>query len=275
MATKKKAPEPVDSDFEDVELETDLTDRVLEATPERVLRFILAARRHQHIYKLLRARGYSAATAREAWTYIDKLAGFDAALLPDDAEVSADEKTVAKAMADIDAWDEPNFGLIDTALRRRFPGQHEFVFAGNLKARVGALSVASTRTMLQRLDRLEDGAERKSTRKDDHAALELLAERGVDKAERKKVAGWLSIVGTQNDAVIEGADAADAATASAELQRRNILIKLRDWLEEWTGVARVAVKRKRDRMHLGMARQKRATKAGTPEEPEPNEGDQG
>lgn len=273
----RKAVAPSDDAIEDIELEVDVTDRVLEQTPERVLKFILATRRHPHIYKLLFVRGYSASVAREAWQYIDRLGGFDArGANTEGVEATADEKQVAKAMSDIDAWDEPHFGLIDTSLRRRFPEQHKFLFAGDLKPKVGPLSVASVRTMVSRLDELEDSAARKATRKEDRAALDLLAKRGIDKTERTKVLGWLAIVGDHKDDLFVGSADTDAAEALTETHRRNTLIKLREWFEEWSGVARVAIKRKRDRMHLGLARQKRGKGDAVEEEAigEP-EGDQG
>lgn len=259
MATKKKVTEPTEADLEDIELETEVSDRLLEDGPERVVRFILAARRHKHIFRLLHARGYTAAAVREAWDLLDALGGVTAAAAEGaDDEPSADEKAVAKAMADLDAWDEPNFAVIDVALRRRHPEQHKFLFAGNLKARTGPLAVAGVRTMAQRLDALESSPDRKATRKDDKAALDLLAKRGIDKAEREKVAAWLATIGDQDDTLLDGEGDSAVADRKNELERRNTLVRLREWYEEWARVARASVKRKRDLMHLGLARQKKS-----------------
>ncbi|MFO0641939.1 MAG: hypothetical protein U0183_22130 [Polyangiaceae bacterium] len=259
MATKKK---PVDgateADFEDIELEAEVSDRVLEDTPERVIRFILAARQHPHIYRLLYARGYNRATVREAWALLDKLGGVTSAAVDgEDDEPSDDEKAVARAISELDAWDEPNFAVIDAALRRRFPEQHKFLFAGGLKANAGLLAVAGVRTMAQRLDALESSPERKATRKEDKAALDLLAKRGIDKAEREKIARWLATVGDHDDTLLEGEDESADLDRKFEVVRKNSLVRLREWFEEWARVARTAVKRKRDLMHLGLARQKK------------------
>ncbi len=259
MASKKNVPEPSETELEDVVLSSDVSDRALEETPELVVKFIVAARRHKHIYRLLFARGYNAGVVQEAWGYLDALGGVTAiAAGSSDDGPSADEKSVAKAMSDLDDWDEPNFDVIDAALRRRFPEQHRFLFAGNLKASKGPIAVAGVRTMIRRIDALESSPERKATRAQDKAALELLAKRGIDKTERQKVAAWLAIVGDQDDTVLEGADEAHRAELQTEVERRNTLVRLREWHEEWARVARTAVKRKRDRMYLGLARQKKA-----------------
>ena len=102
MATKKKPVDgATDAEFEDIELEAEVSDRVLEDTPERVIRFVLAARQHPHIYRLLYARGYNRATVREAWVLLDKLGGVTAAAVDgEDDEPSDDEKAVAKAISE-------------------------------------------------------------------------------------------------------------------------------------------------------------------------------
>lgn len=263
MAAKKKASdEPQESELETVELETELTDRVLENTPPRVLKFILGARRYPHIFNKLRARGYSNAVARKPWMWLDALGGFE----PNDPgassqEATEDEKKVAKAISDIDGWDEPNFRLINSALRRAFPEQHKFVFAGELAAQRGSVAVIGVRKMMKRLAALESSSERKDTRKEDHAALARLAERGIDAAERKKVEGWLAIVGKLDDEEDGSAEQAEAV-ASHEKKRKQTLILLREWFEEWADVARVAIKSKRDLMHLGLAQQSRGGGGG-------------
>ncbi len=254
MAAKKKAQEPRESDLVEIELEADVTDRVLEATPARVVKYILGARRYPEIYAKLRARGYSNEVARVAWACLDALGGFDSKD-PDSAKpaISEDEKLVTKAMASIDGWDEPNFRLMNSALRKAFPAQHTFVFAGGIQAAKGPMSVYGVRTVIGRLNELESSPARKDTRVQDHAALARLAERGIDKEERKKVEGWLGIVGKHDDTLV-----AEEGNPMSETQRKNTLIKLRDWFEEWAEVARVAVKQKRELMFLGLAQQRKA-----------------
>ena len=253
MAAKKKAKEPQESDLEEIELESEVTERVYEATPARVVRFIINARRYTSIYRKLRARGYSSEVARVAWNWLDALGGFDSKD-PDlhKPAVSEDEKLVTKAMADIDSWDEPNFRLMHGALRKAFPEQDAFLFAGDIQAAKGPMAIYGVRTVIGRLKELEDSPARKATREKDHAALARLAERGIDKAERKKVEGWLAIVGTHDDTLL-----GEEASGMTETQRKNTLIKLRDWFEEWSEVARVVVKKKRDLMHLGLAQQRK------------------
>ena len=69
-------------------------------------------------------------------------------------------------------------------LRRFHPEQDAFVF-GNLVTASGIAAVPVVATFLDRLDALESSPERKSTRKADHDALDLLAQRGLTKEQRK------------------------------------------------------------------------------------------
>ena len=86
----------------------------------------------------------------------------------------------------IETWEGAMFVRAHAALRRFHPEQDAFVFT-NLEPGSGIASVAAVSTFLDRLDALESAAERKSTRKIDHAALETLSQRGISKDERKQM----------------------------------------------------------------------------------------
>ena len=70
-------------------------------------------------------------------------------------------------------------------LTRFHPEQDAYVFGG-LKVQEGAGTVLSVGTFLDRLDALESGAERPSTREADAAAL---APRGITPEERARLQG--------------------------------------------------------------------------------------
>ena len=233
------------------------------------MKFILGARRFRRIFIKLKVRGYGQPVAHQAWRWLDALGGFDTGD-PDlhTPEVSEDEKKVNAAMGAVDDWDEPNFRLMNSALKRAFPEQHAFLFAGDIRAAKGPMAVYGVRTIIARLDELESSPARKATREQDKAALARLAERGITKAERNRVQALLDIIGSEDDTLVGD----DDGPVISDVKRKNTLIKLREWYEEWSEVARVAIKQKRDLMHLGLAKQKKASGDDGEEEDEGEEG---
>ncbi len=96
---------------------------------------------------------------------------------------------------------------------------------------------------------------REATRADDHAALALLARRGVSEEFRRQMRAEVRTAETFT------AVAAPRVEASArEEQHLAELQALRAWYEEWSELARVAVTRKDLLIRMGLA-QRKATKA--------------
>ena len=56
----------MEDEVDDIELESDVTERVLEGTPERVVKFILAANASRGILSRLQVRGYTLDVVKEA-----------------------------------------------------------------------------------------------------------------------------------------------------------------------------------------------------------------
>jgi hypothetical protein len=117
-------------------------------------------------------------------------------------------------------------------------------------------SVVSVSTFLDRLDALESGADRKASRKKDHAALAMLAERGLTTAVRKHMRDLVALVR-------EGAAPATPDTGTAK-QQRDDLVALRAWYLDWAETARTAITRRDHLIRLGLAKRKptRATGKG-------------
>lgn len=103
-------------------------------------------------------------------------------------------------------------------------------------------------TFLDRLDELEKSAERKSTRKDDHAALATLAKRGFDAKERKRLRDLVNLVQSSP----ELADEAEGA----EEEKQAALVQLRAWFDDWTSTARSVVGRRDHLIRLGLAKRR-------------------
>jgi hypothetical protein len=107
---------------------------------------------------------------------------------------------------------------------------------------------------------LENGKDRKATRKIDHAALAKLAERGITPAERARMRELLEIAqGPSAEVPAEEPSAVDPATDSAE--QRAAKVELYEWYVEWREVAKADIKRLDHLIQLGVAQRKAPKKA--------------
>ncbi len=227
--------------------------RTLEETPSRVFEFLRGINRVAAIRHALAERGFDQAAYNEGWHLVLKVSGYN----PPKQEVLYNEEPNA-AQVELDQWDEGGFRIIKASLSRHHPAQAAFVLDG-LGPSQGFAAVAGVSTLLDRLDALESSPAREATRQEDLAALELLARRGIDKAERLRLRGLVQKV-TQASAVVP------SPTGSAEEKEQDYiasLIALRSWFEEWSEVARVVIRRRDWLILLGLARRKRPK--GTPE----------
>lgn len=184
-------------------------------------------------------------------------------MLPADAEVR-------QVIDELDAWNGPGFVRAQVALDRLHPEQSRFVFE-NLQSSTGVLAVLAVRTLLTRLDALERAPEREATREADQAALATLATRGIGSDERRRLWGLVETAerGTQETAVTS------AVQAMAELSREQRQADLRDlraWYVDWAETARSLLRRRDDRIHLGLARRRNSRVEETPDEGGPNAG---
>jgi hypothetical protein len=242
------------------------SDKVLAETPGRALKFLGAVSRHRVIRAILAMRGYTQAVHERGFALTLAAAGFrkPVQLVPDTPEASA-------ALAKVDAWDEPNFRIASVALAVDFPEQHAFVFQ-DLTAQVGAASIGSVTTFLDRLDELETGKDRKATRKVDHAALAKLAERGIPPEERARVRDLLALAkSAPADDGFELVAADDAQAVPPE--QRAAQVALRAWYVEWSEIAKAVIKRRDHLILLGLAKRK-TKKKGAAEAPAGGNGGQ-
>ncbi len=252
MASKKTKNEP----HHDVSRET------LETVPTRSLAFLRAVGTTRPIRAALLGRGYSAEDHQEGWRYLHACAGFS----EDSGEMDAEEPTVRDAIAELDGWDESGFRIVRATLERRFPDQAEFVLKG-LKPATGAAAVLSVERLLERLDALESAPERKDSRKEDLAALEVLAKRGIDEAKRKRLRELVTTA--KSVAPIVQVDPKIAE--QEEAARLEALSNLYAWYREWTEVARATIKRRDHLIRLGLASRRTGGEGKEPEdEVEPN-----
>ena len=207
--------------------------QVLDETPGRVLTFLLAVVRYPVIATLLRTKGYDQAENDYAWERLSTLGRVIDAPAPPGA---ADE-AVSAAIAELDAWDEPNFAIIEATLRRRHPEHLAAIFA-DLEPKQGPEAVGSVLTLLERLDKLE-----KNTSAGAKAAMKLLATRGYAKPERQRLRG---LVDTAKTISTEGATATDN-------EREQARMELHGWFGEWSAIAKKTISRRQHLIALGLA----------------------
>jgi hypothetical protein len=214
--------------------------QVLEETPGRALSFLRAAGTVTPIASMLATRGYGPDEHKEGWDLLHRVSGYER------TPASTHSKEVSDAIAELDAWDEPNFRIIQATLAREHQAQADFVFQ-ELEPATGALSVLSVKTLLDRLDALEGGADRAGTRKADQAALKRLEKKGYTKGERVRLRALI-----QTAESVAGAD----ETAPAEGARQHDLERLRGWYVEWSETARAVITRRDHLIRLGLAKRK-------------------
>lgn len=242
-----------------------VTKETLDQTPSRLLAFLSGVGMSDPIKLLLYARGYTEEEHHRGWALLHAASGFvDNAKAPP-ATGGVMSTSVRDAIDTLDMWDEDGFGLLRSTLTHRFPEQASFVLTG-LGPSKGAAAVVGVKQVLDRLDALESSPDRKATRKADHAALATLAARGIDRAERERLRALITVAeGAAEDP--EGA-ARMSAQRTREEQHMKALVQARAFYEEWSGVARVVVKRRDQLMRLGLAK-RRVKKSDKPATPAP------
>lgn len=236
------------------------SDNVLDDTPARALKFFGAVSQFAEIRAALETRGYNDEIHQKAWSLVTEAAGYRkptvAAMVQGDA---------AKALAELDRWDEPNFRLIEKALHD-FPDQQDFLF-DNLTPQQGTGAIVSVGTLLKRLDILEEGVDRKATHKADVAAIKKLAARGYDEKERARLAALIKVAKGKSEAGTQVSEKEKAEQAEKEKKdnqtnrdQRKAKIALWRLLDEWSEVAKLTITRRDYLIFLGLAKRKKKSK---------------
>lgn len=245
----------------------DWSDSLLEETPPRVTRFISGIGALAVVRTQLEGAGMTDADIEEGTQLLLAcIATAPAAAAQQDTESAKKQR---EAVAELDAWDEPNFARYKAALDRRFPAVSERVF-GELSAATGPAAVQGVATFLVRVDGCEHASRKGDEKKVSEAvataaeafegvpakeckgAVELLAQRGLDRAERARLGGLVQVA-LGNTESIERLPAAEAARTA---KRREAQRALKGWFEEWSSTARAVVSRRDHLIRLGLAKRK-------------------
>lgn len=226
--------------------------QALEAAFARAVKFLRGAGTSPVIRAALATRGYTQQEHDLGWDLVQRCAGQRKAspsIAPDG------DPMVLEAIAKLDAWDEPNFEWIEAALDRFHPAVSAYLFDG-LSARQGAEAVLAVNTFLVRIDALRSGRtgeDREATRETDHAALRLLAQRGLTDEVLDELAALVRIAmkGTQ-----QSPPPPDAQAAESRAESDQALVDLYFWITDWSAQARVVITRRDYLIRLGLASRK-------------------
>lgn len=236
-----------------------VSQRTLDRMPERVLALLMGIGAIASVRAALMDRGYSQQDHDFAFSRLARLT-----YLAVD-KTTKDIGVVRKALAEIDAWDEPHMTAIHATLQRLHPEQDAFVF-DQLEPSKGAQAVMGVAKLLDRLDALETGNGRDPATHDaDLEALKTLEKRGYTPAERQRLRDLVSLA-TEIQPV--------AGVSSDE--RDQILRELYYWFQDWSAQVRFVTTKRSHLIQLGLARRRRKRTAGegpddeNPPEPTPD-----
>jgi hypothetical protein len=228
-------------------------EEALEEAPPRAARFLHGIGAVPMIRTALRGAGMKEAHIAEGRAL---LLACLAQPLPEAPEGETEQaKAQRAAVAELDAWDEPNFARYSATLKRNFPAVHGYVFK-DLAASTGPQAVKGVATFLARVAALKDGTDPKragSERKDREAVL-LLDSRGLTAAERARLQALVDV------ALAPTAPPSGSAAESEETRLRK-LDELRAWYDEWAAAARAVLKKKGYIVRLGLASRRPPRKA--------------
>ena len=235
----------------------DFTDETLEHTPEDATRLLAAINAVPEIRTAFAAQNMTDDDIVEGRTLLLDCLAAPAVPAPDKDTDAA--RQARAAIAELDAWDEPNFARYQAALGRRFPSAATYVFK-DLSPSRGSQAVQGVALFLARLNALESGSDpaRADTRAADQEAIALLATRGLDAAERQRLSDLVEVA-------LGPTPALDPATTQpAANARREALLKLKLWYNEWATVAHATIHKRSHLIRLGLATRHVAPAAPTP-----------
>ena len=236
---------------------TEPSERVLDELPERTLRFLRAVSTNPYIRAALDKRGYTQELHDRGWDLMLRAAGYRKP-----SAAKAETPAARRALAELDAWDEPNLAVARAALETELPEQASFLLDG-IGAEQGVGAVLGISLFLDRLDELERSKSRKAHKKGDQAALAKLAARGIDAAERSRLRDLLAVVRVAAEVPVT-----QAVDPELEAARRADQQALRAFFTEWSTIARADITRRDHLILMGLAK-RRPKKKDEGEAPSP------
>ncbi len=211
---------------------------VRSATETRALKMLRTLATSAVIRSQMEAHGYTQADQDEGWSLCLSVAGYGAV----GAAPVTNQDSIRAAFAQLTDFVSDELPCLAGGVQRKHPELYEVLFGG-LTLGSGADAVMETTLFLDRFDALSA----KGAKKAEHAVADLLARRGFTAAT---AAGLRKTLHTTRAVPEVAAPAVDdpKAKRDAEIER------LRAWVEDWSRVARRAMKRKDELHRLGIGR---------------------
>lgn len=233
------------------------SDEVLEETPPKVTTLLLASNAVPIICTALAKAGITAARLQHGCELLLAcIAQPIPGVVPVDTEAAAAKR---QAVAEIDAADEPVFARCRAPLEHNYASACEYLFQ-DLTASQGPQSVRGMATFLARVSALESGTDpqRAASREQDRKAIEVLAERGFDKA-------WRSRMDEKVKMALAPAPPLPDLEPPDPAERRRRLTELKVWFDDVAGTARAVITKRSHLIRMGLAHRR----PSKPAEPEP------
>lgn len=217
------------------------SDDVLSKVPGRALKFLGYIGRTPPVFSVLNNVGFQIADLHDGWALLHAAAGYTQA-----PRAPVTDPTSAKALAELDAWDEPNLRRLKAAVTRLHPEQVETLFDG-IEPGTGTASIMTIATFLDRVD-----AVAKKTPK----VLETLEKRGLKPETRAHLRSLI--------ATAKGVTPAPGPIASGSdpAEYRKTLVALKLWFDDWAESARTSGLNRYHLINLGLASRK-TSKSGS------------
>lgn len=232
-----------------------LTDRTLEETLARAAQLILGVNSNPVTRTVLASRGLTAAEIVRGLGMVDGILAIE---VPSTEPVLTPESQAAKgAMTTVDSRDERTLRETGAILSNGHEGARDYLVSG-LEPKEGVESALVFQTWCRRYLALRDGTAegREDTREADSAAIARLSERGYGDAFVEEMQGLVDTAfaptPTPTPAV---ASAADVTAILAD--RREKLVALKKWYDEWATTARIHLTKKSQLIALGLASRKK------------------
>ncbi len=205
-----------------------VTLETLEETTRRALHMLVALATAPGPYALMCSRGYDAEEHARGWALVQRLVGTP-------AEDRLDKSAAAQAAAELNDADGELIEMIRTSLTRH-PDACDRILAG-IVPQDGPAAVTNVALIVARLDE-------ESKTEEGRAAIARLAKAKFGEKERKHLAD-----------LVETTKHAEAAKPSFRDSQEylDLLFELRDWYVEWSGIAKLTIKRRDYLIRLGLA----------------------
>lgn len=202
---------------------------------QRVLELLIGLG-HPRVREALASHGFTDADLDEGWRRLRGLSDVTSLLAP--------ELPSARLLAELDAWENHWFPLVEVVLRTRHPRARDVVFH-NLRQTTGAQVVVSVSTLLDRLDALPRPELDGGLGEEGNRARAILRARGLTDQVVADARDLLAQVGAppERDTSVAAPGTRDAA--EQHLWR---------WYIEWSSIARIAIQDRRPLSSLGLRR---------------------